>query len=986
MLLTAPDWPRPADPDRARLGRERWRERAGSLGEEIASFAAGLEDAPEGRRMLDAIFGNSPFLTEAILKEPSFLNALIEGPVADQVETAIAETEGLGAESDRAKLMAGLRRGKRRVATAAALADIGGLWSLEEVTGALSRFAESALGAATRHLLRDAANRGAIDLADAHAPERGSGLIVLGMGKLGGGELNYSSDIDLIIFYDDARVRTSRPDDMAHTFIRLARDLVRIMEERTAEGYVFRTDLRLRPDPGATPPAVSVSAAEVYYAAMAQNWERAAMIKARPLAGDREAGRDFLKMMVPFVWRRNLDFAAIRDIHAIKRQIHAHKGHAAIALKGHNIKLGRGGIREIEFFAQTQQLIFGGRNPRLRVPATCACLEALAEEGRVDRATVDDLIEAYGFLRRVEHRLQMIDDQQTHSLPETDEGLDAIGAFMGFRDGDAFRRRLRETLECVERHYAELFEETPDLAGPPGLNLAGSDDDPDTMAALSAMGFADPVAVLGLVRGWLHGRYRAVRSERARNLMRELAPTLLAALARTPNPDTALLRLDTFLSRLPAGIQLFSMFHANPGLLDLVAELLGTSNRLADYLSRNPDLLEAVLTPGFLRTLDEMPVLERDLGDLIAAALHYEDLLNSLRRWTNDQRFRAGVHVLRRVSDAPEATAYLSDVAEVALRALAPKVEAEFARRHGGFGKPELAIMAMGKLGGREMSIRSDLDLIMVYDSGGLPPESDGDKPLAPTVYFARLIHRIIAAITAPTAEGALYDVDMRLRPSGNAGPVATALEAFTRYHDESAWTWEHMALTRARIIAGPPELTATLEGLIRGVLTRRRDPDTLLRDVADMRRRIGKQFPDRPIWEVKHTRGGMVDIEFIAQYLQLREAANHPDILSPNTATALGRLAEAGILEEEAAEDLKRALLLLQRAQLFLRLTVEGAFDPATAPDALKQALARSVLRDETETPDFETVAAMLAAALDRAHGHFRRLIEEPAVAGAAG
>ena len=604
MLLTVEQWPKPGHPDRARLGLERWQETAAQTGDPaLQAFAAGLAEDPAGRRMLDAVFGNSAFLTECLLRDIGFVQELIDRGVDDTYSRLIDATAALDSETDMTGLMAGLRRTRRRAALTIGLADIAGLWSLEQVTAALTALAETALRLGARHLLRRLAARGAIDLPDESDPERGSGLIVLGMGKLGAGELNYSSDIDLIVLYDDARVKTRQPDTLTRSFVRLTRDLVRIMEERTPEGYVFRVDLRLRPDPGATPVAVSVSAAEGYYGSMAQTWERAAMIKARPVAGDAEAGAAFLGFIGQFVWRRHLDFAAIQDIHKIKRQIQRHRGHGAIAVDGHNIKVGRGGIREIEFFVQTQQLIFGGRDPRLRTARTVDGLRALAEAGQIDHDAVRDLTAAYGLLRQVEHRLQMLHDQQTHSLPDGDTAIGALAVFLGYDGAAAFRAALRAALARVEDHYADLFEDRPGLAGPPDLVFSGTDEEPETLRALSEMGYENASGILKTVRGWLHGRYRSTRSERVQQLLNDLLPTLLDALAKTPNPDNALFRFDEFVGRLPTGIQVFSLFHANPKLLELVAEIMGTSGRLAEHLAQNPAQLEGVLTPGFFDAL-----------------------------------------------------------------------------------------------------------------------------------------------------------------------------------------------------------------------------------------------------------------------------------------------------------------------------------------------------------------------------------------------
>ncbi len=997
MIADTENWPAPSNRSMASLGRERWAERLAEVAEagddDTAAFGRSLLANPRGRVMLNAVFGNSPYLTQCLLTEPRLLRDLDRlGPDRLADETIAAVADPATEPHDRAQLMDGLRAAKRRIAVTAALADIAGLWPLETVTRQLTRFAEAALGAACRHLLRAAAAKGSLALADDAAPEAGSGLIVLGMGKLGAEELNYSSDIDLIVLYDDQRLPPGGNDNPGGAFVRLTRDLVRIMEERTADGYVFRTDLRLRPDPGATPVALSVTAAESYYSSLAQSWERAAMIKARPVAGDRAAGEAFLASLRPFVWRRSLDFAAIQDIFEIKQQINdRQRASGALAVNGHNLKLGRGGIREIEFFVQTQQLIHGGRNPRLRGRDTLGGLKALSEAGHIGADVADDLTLGYRFLRQAEHRLQMIDDRQTHTLPTSDSGVDALGTFLGFEVPDMFRRGLRRVLERVDQHYGDLFREHRRGAEPiVPLAFAGTDEDPETAALLAELGFADPPQVFATVRGWLHGRYRATRSERARRLVTRLAPTLVHTLSLTPSPDQTLRRFDDFLGRLPAGVQIFSLFQANPDLIDLLVEILGLSERLGQHLAQNPALLDAVLTPGFFDRLPEAGDLARELADQLAGVRDLEDVLVGVRRWTNDHRFRAGVQVLRRIASPADCAPFLSDLAEVGLRALQEAVGRGFAERHGGFverhgdsaGAPRLAVIALGKLGGREMTIRSDLDLIAVFDVADPSAESDGPRPLDPSSYHARLWKRIISAVTVPTRDGALYEVDMRLRPSGNAGPLVTSLEAFARYHADSAWTWEHMALTRARVIAGPADLVARLEAAVQGALTRPRDPARLVADVADMRERIAREHPPRSAWDAKYRRGGLVDIEFLAQYLQLRHAPARPEILSANTGQALARLADAGFLDADTAVDLMETLAMWQAIQGYVRLTVEGVFQPAEVSPAVSTALARLVLRRTEGPADFALAERAVEAMAERAYGHFRRLIETPAQA----
>ncbi|MDH5411495.1 MAG: bifunctional [glutamine synthetase] adenylyltransferase/[glutamine synthetase]-adenylyl-L-tyrosine phosphorylase, partial [Alphaproteobacteria bacterium] len=700
---------------------------------------------------------------------------------------------------------------------------------------------------------------------------RNSGYIILGMGKLGARELNYSSDIDLIVLYDADCVRGAAPEAMGSIFIKATRQLVNFLDARTADGYVFRTDLRLRPDPGATPIAISAEAAEAYYESVGQNWERAAMIKARPIAGDIEAGERFLRHLRPYIWRKNLDFAAIQDVHSIKRQINAHRGGARIAVNGHNIKRGRGGIREIEFFCQTQQLIWGGRIPELRDRATIATLNALAAIERIDHKTAEEMATSYGFLRRLEHRLQMVNDEQTHDMPRTDEAVGEIATFMGYDSLAAFREDLLHHLGQVEHHYAHLFEEAPELGAGGALVFTGGENHPDTVKTLEEMGFADGGSISNIVRSWHHGRYRATRSERARQILTEMMPRLLKAFANTATPDKAFARFDEFVAGLPAGVQIFSLFHANPPMLDMVAEIMGGAPRIADWLSRNPSLLDAVLTSDFMEPLSPRGDLETELEAILDQANDYEDVLELTRRWTNDQKFRVGVQILRGVVGGAAAGESLTAVADTVLGALLPQVEAEFARRHGRVPGGGMAVLALGKLGSGELSPTSDLDLVFVYDHDPDAEASDGEKPLTPGVWFGRLGQRLISAITAPTAEGSLYEIDMRLRPSGSAGPTASRLDSFARYYLEEAWTWEHMALTRARVVASTTQdIDNRATAIICETLARPRDPDRLVVDVADMRIRMAKQHRGESLWDVKHHRGGLVDIEFMAQYLQL--------------------------------------------------------------------------------------------------------------------
>lgn len=977
FLFNADRLPRPFDANMAQRYRTEWQERAAEQDDPaLTAFMQGALSDAQTARLLDAVFGNSPYLSDCLMRAPGLLRDLLALGADGTRNALFAEVEAKGrGQTDTAALMRDLRIAKRRLALLAGLADIAQVWPLESVTQALSRMADVGLSLASAHLLRRAHDAGDLVLPHPDEPEKDSGLLILGMGKLGGFELNYSSDIDIIVFYDEDKVEYRGRRSVQELFVKIARELVRIMEERTIDGYVFRTDLRLRPDPGSTPAAISILAAETYYECFGQNWERAAMIKARQVAGDVDTGTAFLRFLRPFIWRKHLDFAAIQDIHSIKRQINAHKGGGKIAVAGHNIKLGRGGIREVEFFAQTQQLIWGGRDPDMRTPRTCDALAALARTGHVEESAAAEMDAAYHYLRGLEHRLQMTDDKQTQTLPEDPQRLEALAVFAGYEGIEDFSIALRQSLQTVEAHYARLFEDSPELSAAGDLVFTGGENDPGTISTLMEMGFAAPDTVCGQIRGWHHGRVRATRSTRARELLTELTPSLLQALARTADPDAAFQRFGAFLASLPSGVPLFSLFHANPTLLDLVAEIMGDAPRLAETLSHSTTLLDSVLSQGFFDPPPPADDLTAELSRALEEARDYQEELDIARRWTNDQKFRVGVQTLRNMLEPQQAAHHLSDIADAALRALAPRVQAEFARNHGVFPGGDWALVAMGKMGSREMTANSDLDLILVYDVPDDVEVSDGAKPLMAGVYFSRLTQRMINAITAQTGEGRLYEVDMRLRPSGSSGPIATSLTSFAQYHDTMAWTWEHMALTRARVVTGGDGLRAKIADVIHNTLCRPRDPDKLLLDVADMRERIERQHHTANPWEVKHLRGGLVDIEFIAQYLQLRHAAQQPDILANSTAAALEAAACLGALADADAELLQDSLRLWSAIQQVLRQTIEGHFSEDKAPGNLKQVLVRA-----TATTHFEGLRLLMTERAQAVHDLFTRLIDEPA------
>jgi glutamate-ammonia-ligase adenylyltransferase len=866
--------------------------------------------------------------------------------------------------------MALLRRFKHRMALLTGLAELGGVWTTEAALEAMSVTADSVLEQATTFLFRKARESGQlVPQADLASPA--SGYFVIAMGKLGAFELNYSSDVDIVVFYDADRAGLKPEVEPSTFFVRLTRDLVRLLQEHTADGYVFRTDLRLRPDPGATQIALSVEAGLTYYESFGQNWERAALIKARVVAGDVEAGEEFLRQLSPFVWRKYLDFAAVADIHAMKRRVHAFKGHGAIAVEGHNIKLGRGGIRDIEFFAQTQQLIAGGRHPELRTRGTIETLERLTLGGWITPGAAKELTEAYLFLRRIENRLQMVGDQQTHIIPAEREELDRVARLSGFADTNAFGDALLDQFKRVEAHYEVLFEKIPEPPRSAPNIVVADDNDPAALAGLERLGFSNPTAAVAAIRAWQSGRYAATRSERTRERLTEFLPSLLDAFGRSAEPDLALATFDKVIAEMPAGLQLFSLLAANPSLLRLIADIMGTAPRLARILGRRPRLLDAVLDPGFFGAVPTPAKLKELVGAALAEASDYQDALDRARIIGREQAFLIGVRVISGTLSARQAGAAYADLAETLIETLAARVEEELVRSYGRLPGGKAAVLAMGKLGGREMTAGSDLDLIIVYDYEGDGSQSDGAKSLPGTQYYTRFTQRLIAALSADTAEGSLYQVDMRLRPSGNQGPVATKLSSFILYQLGSAWTWEHLALTRARLVTGPASLRREIGTTIREVLSRPRDRAKVAEDVKAMRAKIADDKGSAEVWDLKQARGGLIDLEFIAQFLQLVSAAERPEVLDQNTELALTKLSAAGVLSPGDAEVLVPAARLYHTLTQLLRLCLDRPFVADEAPRALKDLLARA-----SDMPDFATLEATVKDTLTAVHEAFERIV----------
>ncbi len=828
----------------------------------------------EQRQAIEAALDLSPYLKECLRKETEFLVDAFAGGLDVALHTVLEKILGAGkTASCEAELMATLRIAKRRVSLLCGIADLGSFWDTATLTKSLSDFARAALSAALDFILLAAHTSEKLILANPANPQEECGLIILGMGKFGADELNYSSDIDVILFFEEQSAIQLLGDDPVTLLVRMGKHLVKLMQERTSDGYVFRTDLRLRPDPSSTPIVIPVEAALNYYEGQGQNWERAAMIKATPVAGDLVAGERFLRDLSPFVWRKYLDFAAIQDVHSIKRQIHAHKGHGKIAVLGHNVKLGRGGIREIEFFAQTQQLIAGGRNPQLREKRTVDALSALVGQGWIEADTASDLTRAYWFLRDVEHRLQMIEDAQTHSLPDTKKGMQHLASMFGVTEKE-LSKRIENTLRLVEQHYAELFEKAPELSSTGGnLVFTGDEEDPGTLETLETLGFNQPVEVIKIIKHWHVAKLPALQASTARELLTELVPDLLNAFSKSSDPDAVLYTFDRFISGLPAGIQLFAILKSNPVLNALLVKILIAAPALADQISHKPHIFDAMLEPQFEQEEFSRTNLEAALTSSLKGISGYELKLDQARRFFREIRFQIACRYLGGALNHMGSAHSLSNLAEAMSAVMFAGVCEEFSATHGDVINSKTCILAMGRLGSRELTAGSDLDLIFLYDFPEGTEDSNGAKPLDPTLYFVRLIKRFITAMSAPTAEGLIYQLDFRLRPSGNAGPLATQIDGFLKYQAQDAWIWEAQALSRARVVSGDLEIRKRIDAEIPKILQRHSTEKSLEAEIYKMRNLIDKEKGTGNIWDMKIGQGGLLDIEFIAQWLVLKHA-----------------------------------------------------------------------------------------------------------------
>jgi len=871
-------------------------------------------DATARRKIaLERAQTHSPFLRETIRAFPD----IAETFATKGAPAAIALSLGIEADN----LAAELRRRRSALALAVALGDLSGELDLEGVTSALSDFADEAIDRALREAMAERVSGAGTN-----------GFAVLALGKLGSRELNYSSDVDLILLFDPAVLPRRERDEPGEAAVRIARRLVELLQQRTEDGYVVRVDMRLRPSPEVTPIALPVNAAISYYESQALPWERAAFIRARAAAGDKVLGERFLREVQPFIWRRALDFGAIDEIRDISVRIRDHYAQGQAFGPGFDLKRGRGGIREAEFFTQVQQLIHGGREPGLREPATLDALAVLAREGRLEADVAEGIAAAYRRLRTVEHRVQMIADQQTHRLPVDPDDLEAAAGLDGLPDGAALIELLRPHVDFV----GEKFDA---LAVDRGRQLS---NDADILAnELKALGFKQVGTPLKRIAEWRSGQMRSLRSPAARKAFEAMLPVLLRAIAHGPDPTHALNRFSDIVERVSSGVNLYRLLVAQAPLADMLSLILAHAPVLAEQLARRPVLLDGLIdASSFAAPPEPAAFAERLMAG--SRGETYDQQLDRVRRLVNERRFALGVQLILKHRDPLDIMMGYANVAEGAIMALAQATTAEFAQLHGEVDGSELLILGLGRLGGRALTHASDLDLIFIFDA----PEgshSDGAKPLSATDYFNRLARRIVAALSVPTASGPLYDVDTRLRPQGAEGMMAVRLAAFAAYQRDEAWTWEHMALLRARPVHGSEAGRDRLQATIAAVLGSPHGPAKVRDDAARMRADMEKHKPPSGPLDIKLGPGGLVDLEFAVHVLQLTHGVG----FDPRLEFAMGALVDAGLLDSQADPDLR----LLSRILVTMRLVApEGSVPP---PES------RPLVAEVCGYPDWDTLLA---------------------------
>ncbi|ACL71561.1 (Glutamate--ammonia-ligase) adenylyltransferase [Thioalkalivibrio sulfidiphilus HL-EbGr7] len=881
-----------------------------------------LDHWPEA---LVRVWAGSGFAARIAIRRPNLLLELIQdGTLARPLEAgemAARVSAVVQAAQDEAALMRDLRLLRQREMMRIAWRDLSGEAGLDETLGDLTDLAEHCIDQAAAWVHGQLVQRHGEPRDAEGRPQR---LVVLGMGKLGGRELNFSSDVDLIFTYA-ARGETDgeKPLDNQQFFIRLGQRLIRLLDENTAEGFVFRVDMRLRPFGDAGPLVMDFDTLEGYYESHGREWERYALIKARVVAGDREAGRELMRALRPFVFRRYLDygaFAALRDMKAmINRE-------AARRSRGDDVKLGEGGIREVEFIGQAFQLIRAGRDPRLQLRGIRPVLRRLAEMELMPGYVVDQLITAYEFLRRTENHLQMAQDQQTHRLPESDEARLRLAFSMGHDDWEGFSRELARHRRRVQEHFQQVFaapqgeaEEAAGAEGPGQAVLAsiwaGDRSGERAQAVLAEAGFRDAPKALEWIEDLREGAACRSLTATGRERLDQLMPLLLGAAAGAEDPDTVLSRLVTLVRSIARRSVYLSLLVESPMALSQLVKLCDASPWIAQLLTRHPLLLDELLDPRSLYAPMDREGLSAELDEELSQVPEddMEQMMDRLRQFQQVQMLKVaaadimGVLPLMKVSD------HLTWIAEVVLERVLSLVMAQL---HARYGRPRclidgrpyepgFAIIGYGKLGGLELGYGSDLDIVFLHDSAGEQQMTDGDKALDNSEFFARLGQRIVHVLGTYTGAGRLYEVDTRLRPSGASGLLVSSLKAFELYQETKAWTWEHQALVRARPVAGDAHIAEGFAEIRRRVLGICRDREKLRQEVREMREKMWSEHASRDPsrFNLKRDPGGIADIEFMVQYWVLAYACDHPPLLDyPDNIRILERLVVTGVLPEEDA------------------------------------------------------------------------------------
>ena len=933
---------------------------------------------PIQRQQLLTILGASPFLTALLCRRPGQLAELFSsnGLAVTKDETRmLAELrQAIPDGSDFATLQRGLRLFKAREVLRIGGRDLCGLAAFEEVTAELTALAAAALQRACEiaaALLQ--AEHGVPQLdATLDEPAAEAEFTIFGMGKFGGIELNFSSDIDLIYFYTSDRGETTgipgadgTPRNRIHLhryFVRLSELVTKAISQVTDDGFVFRVDLRLRPEGDSGEMANSLAAAEIYYESWGQSWERSAMLKARPVAGSIQLGERLLQRLEPFIYRRHLDYAMVEDIKLMKQKID--RSLAREREGNQNLKLGRGGIREIEFFIQALQLIYAGKNPRLRERNSLRALDLLCSEGLVKPAERDQLAEAYRFLRTVEHRIQVVQERQTHNLPSRPEELHSLARRCGFLDADTFMQTLDGYRERVAHTFRDLFytseEELPAQVSPEVSFLFDPAANPDLCKdLLEEKGFRNPDAAYDSLLVLRDGGVGGHLTERARRVLDRIAPLLLQEVLKAPDPPMALNNLERFLDacRRARGT-FYALLAENPEIIKLIVSLFATSQFLSRSFIQHPEILDALVSRAHAAEARDATTMNHRLVDLLTEARHYEEKLEALRRFRNEEFLRIALDDLYGHTPQGNITRQLSYLADACLTQAVAVAREELIPR---FGLPfcrddedheheaRFAIIGMGKLGGNELNYHSDLDIIFIYEGNGETRPVAGSDPERFRVqsnqeYFARLAQRIISVLTLITREGYVYQIDARLRPSGNKGPLVTSLPAYEAYHEETAAPWERQALIKARVVTGTPELAERITALNARIVYERPLPENLAQEIYRLRLRMEKEIAREGAGHlnIKTGRGGMVDVEFLVQYLQLCHGGAHPQVRVQNTLEALRALHRAGLLQDHDCEQLVSGYKFLRRLENKLRLVHDQSVNELSADPTYLNKLAR--------------------------------------------